>query len=108
MPGSSGSGGDDRGHNDEHSPRDSGQAYQRTYQLERPRLWSSIMSLMEVRVVLVANRLKNCQKVEESSKILKSLKDLKNLQKLLVWRNVYQNTNLLSMRYKKLELPLGF
>ena len=47
----------------------------------------------------------SCQKVEESSKGLKSLKGQKNLQGPLVRRNVYQSTDPLSVhKYEKLEL----
>ena len=59
-------------------------------------------------VVLVASRSKNCQKVEESSKNPKNLNDLKNLQKPLVWRNIYQSTDPPPIRYKELELLLEF
>ena len=45
------------------------------------------------------------QKVEVSSKVEKPQR-LKKLQKSSVWKNIYRNTNLLSIRYKELELPL--
>ena len=62
-----GDGGNDGGHDNEHPPRGSGQVHQRTHQLVRPRLWSSIIRLMEVGVLLVASRSKNCQKVPKVS-----------------------------------------
>ena len=61
----------------------------KTHQLAWPRLWLSMMGLIVV-VVVVTNRSKSRQKVEDSSK---SLKGLKNLQRPSVWRNVYRNTN---------------
>ena len=72
----------------DHSPRCSGRAHQRTHQLARPRVRSSMMRLM-----VVASWSKSRQKVEKSSKSPKSLKDLKNLQRPSVWRNVYRSTN---------------
>ena len=69
-----GDGGDDGGHDDEHSPRGSGRAHQQTHQLVRPRLWSSMMGLMEVGVVLLASRSKSRPKVEELSKVKKPQK----------------------------------
>ena len=59
-----------------HSPRCSGRAHQRTHQLARPRVRSSMMRLM-----VVASWSKSRQKVEKSSKSPKSLKGLKNLQR---------------------------
>ena len=52
--------------------------HQQTHQLARPRLRSSMMRLMEAGVVLLANRSKSRQKVEESSKSSKNLKGLKS------------------------------
>ena len=52
-----------------HSPQDSRRAHQRTHQLVRPGLRSSMMRLMKVGVVLLARRSKSCQKV------VKKLKD---------------------------------
>ena len=46
--------------------------------------------------------------VKKLSKSPKSLKGLKNLQRPLVWRNIYQSTNPPSIRYKELEFPLEF
>ena len=69
-----GDGGDDGGHNDEHLPRGSGQVHQRTHQLVRPGLWSSMMRLMEVGVALLII----CRKVEKASKSPKNLKSLKS------------------------------
>ena len=90
-----------------HSPRCSGRAHQRTHQLARPRLWLSLMGLMLV-VVLLANRSKSRQKVEELSKSPKSFKGLENLQRSSVRRNVYRSTGPWSVRYEELELPLEF
>ena len=59
-----------------------------------------------VEVVLLASPSKSCQKVEESSKSPKRLKGQKDLQKSPVWKNVYQSTDTLSIRYEELELPL--
>ena len=56
--------------------------------------------------MLLANRSKSCQKVEELSKSPKSFKGLKNLQRLLVRRNVYQSTDPPSIGNEELELPL--
>ena len=47
---------------------------------------------------------KSRQKVKEMSKSPQNLKSLKNLQKSLIGTNVYQSTNLLSIRYKELQL----
>ena len=69
-----GDGGDDGGHDNEHSPQGSGRVHQRTHQLVRPRLWSSMMRLIEEGVVLLANRSKSRPKVEESSKVEKPQK----------------------------------
>ena len=44
--------------------------------------------------------------VKKSKNYQKSFKDLKNLQKPSVRKNVYQNTNPPSIRYKELELLL--
>ena len=68
-----GNGGDNGGYDDEHSPRGSRQVYQRTHQLVRPKLWSSMMRLTEVGVML----LKSCQKIEELSKVEKPQKTWK-------------------------------
>ena len=57
--------------------------------------------------MLLANRSKSCQKVKESSKGPKSFKGLKNLQKPSIRRNVYQNTNPLSIEELELPLKLG-
>ena len=84
-----------------HSPRCSGRAHQRTHQLARPRVRSSMMRLM-----VVASRSKSRQKVEESSKSPKSLKALKNLQRPSVRRNVYRSTDPPSIENEELELPL--
>ena len=46
------------------------------------------------------------KKLSKSRQKLKSLKGLKNLQRPSVWRNVYRSTDLPSIRYKELELPL--
>ena len=46
------------------------------------------------------------QKVKKLSKVEKP-QSLKKLQRSLVWRNVYQNTNPPSICYKKLELLSG-
>ena len=59
--------GDDCGHDDEHSPRGLGRAYQQTRQLVRPGLWSNMMRLIEIGVILLASQLK----VEELSKVKK-------------------------------------
>ena len=59
---------DDSGHDDEHSPQGLGQMHQQTYHLVRPRLWSSMMRLMEVGMVLLKSR----QKDKELSKVEKS------------------------------------
>ena len=75
-----------------------------TYQLERPRLWLSLMGLMLV-VELLASRSKNHQKVKKSLKVEKSQRP-ERLQRSSVWRNVYQSTDPPSIRYKKLELSL--
>ena len=50
--------------------------------------------------------IKKLSKIQKIVKKSKSFKDLKNLQQPLVWRNVYQSTNLPSIRYKELELLL--
>ena len=50
-------------------------------------------------MVVVPSRSKSRQKS-------KNLKGLKSLQRPSVWRNVYQSTNLLSIWYLELELPL--
>ena len=47
-----------------------------------------------------------CRKIVKKSKKLQKLK--KNLQRPWVWRNIYQSTNLPSIRYEELELPLEF
>ena len=47
---------------------------------------------------ILENRQKVVKKVGESSKSLKSFKGLKNLQRTLVWRNVYRSTGPLSMK----------
>ena len=49
------------------------------------------------------------KKSSKSRRIIKeskSFKGLKNLQRPLVWRNVYQSTGPPSTRYKELEFPL--
>ena len=51
-----GDGSDDGGYVDEHSLRSSRQVHQQTHQLVQPRLWSSMMRLMEVGVVLLKSR----------------------------------------------------
>ena len=56
-----------------HSLRCSGRAHQRTHQLARPRVRSSMMRLM-----VLASWSKSCPKVEESSKSSKNLKGLKS------------------------------
>ena len=62
------------------SPRCSGQAYQQTHQLARPRLCLSLMGLMLV-VVVVANRSKSLQKViKKSSKSRRIVNEPKKLQ----------------------------
>ena len=71
-----------------HSPRYSGRAHQRTHQLARLRVRSSMMRLM-----VVASWLKSRQKVKKSSKSPKSLKGQKNFQGLLVSRIVYRSTD---------------
>ena len=81
-------------------------AHQRTHQLVRPGLRSSIMRLMEVRVVLLASLVKKLSKSRKIVKESKSFKGLKNLQRPLVRRNVYQSTNPPSIRYEELKLPL--
>ena len=58
--------------------------------------------------LLVKKLSKIRQKVKESSKISKSFKYLKILQRLSVWRNVYQSINVSSIKYKELKLPLEF
>ena len=78
-------------------PQYSKQAHQQTHQLAQPRLCLSLMRLV-LMVMLVTSRSKCRQKVEESSKSPKSPKDLKNLQRSLVWRNIYQSTNPPSIR----------
>ena len=98
-----GDGGEDGGHDDEHSPRGLGRVHQRIHQLVRPRLWSSMMRLMEVGVVLS----KSCQKkswriVKKSEKPQRPEK----LQRSSIQRNVYQSTDPLSIRYEELELSL--
>ena len=60
-----------------HSPRCSGRAHQRTHQLARPRVRSSMMRLM-----VVASWSKSRRKVEKSSKSRKSLKGL-NVAKII-------------------------
>ena len=70
-------------------------AHQRTHQLVRPRLRSSMMGL----IVEVASGSKNHQKVKKPQRP-------KKLQRSSVWRNVYQSTNPSSIWYKKLKLPL--
>ena len=92
-----GDGVDDSGNDDEHSPRGSRQVHKRTHQLVWPRLWSSMVRLMEVEVVL----LKNHQKIEESSKVEKPQKP-KKLQRSSVRRNVYRSTDPPSIWYKEL------
>ena len=77
-----------------------------THQLVRLGLWSNMKRLIEIGLVLLANRSKICQKVEESSKSLKGLKDLKNLQRPSVRRNVYQSTDPPSIENEELGLPL--
>ena len=92
-----GDGGGDGGHDDELSPRGSGRAHQWTHQLVRPRLWSSMMRLMELGVVLLTNRSKSWPKVEELSKVEKPQKP-KESQRSSVWENVYQSTGFPSMK----------
>ena len=75
-----------------------------THQLERPRLWLSLIELILV-VELLASWSKNHQKFEELLKVEKPQRP-KRLQRSSVWRNVYQSTNLPSIRYKELELSL--
>ena len=54
---------------------------------------------------LVKKLSKSHQKVEKLSKSPKSLKGLNNLQRPLVWKNVYQSTDPPSVyRYKELKL----
>ena len=65
-----GDGGDDGGHDDEHSPRGSGRVHQPTHQLVRPKLGSSMMRLVEVKV-LVASQSKSCQKSKNCQRIQK-------------------------------------
>ena len=101
-----GDGGDDSGHDDKHLSRGSEQAHQRTHQLVRPGLWSSMMRLIEVRVVLLASRSKSHQKVEKLSKVKKPQKPEES-QKSSIRENIYQNTDPPSIRYEKLKLPLA-
>ena len=75
-----------------------------THQLERPRLWLSLMGLMLV-VELLANRSKNHQKVKESLKVKKSQRPERS-QRSSVWRNVYRSTDSPSIKYEELELLL--
>ena len=77
----------------------------KTHRLARPRLWSSMMGLMEVGVVLVASRSKSCRKVKKLSKSPKNLKGLKKLRRPPVRRNVYQSTDPLSVHRYELGLP---
>ena len=42
-----GDGGNEKGHDDEHSPQCSRQVYQRAHQLSRPRLWLSMIGLID-------------------------------------------------------------
>lgn len=58
-------------------------------------------------VVVVVYQSKSPQKVEKLLKV-KNYQKSKKLQKLPVWTNVYQSTNLLSVRYKELEFPHVF
>ena len=51
----------------------------------------------------VGKLVKNLSKSRKIVKESKSFKSLKNLQRPLVWRNVYQSTNLLSLKYQKLK-----
>ena len=71
-----GDGGDDGGHDEKHSPQGSGRAYQRTHQLEQPRLRSGMIVLM----VVVASRSKSRRKVvkkpEEPQRPEKSAKTI--------------------------------
>ena len=74
-------------------PRCSRRAHQRTHQLARPGLRSSMMKLMMVMV----SWSKSCQKVEKPQRLEKS-------QRLSVQRNVYRSTDPPSIRYEELEL----
>ena len=97
-------GGDDGGCDDEHPPRGSGRAHQRTYQLVQPGLWPSMMRLMEVGVVLLASRSKSRRIVKKSEKPQRP----EESQRSSVRRNVYRSTDSPSIRYEELELPLEF
>ena len=99
---SGGDGSDDGSHDDEHSPRGSGRAHQRIHQLVRPGLWSSMMSLMEVGVVLLVSRSKSRRIVKKSERPPRPEK----LQRSSVWKNVYRSTNPPSIGNEELELPL--
>ena len=84
-----GVGGDDGGYDDEYSPQSSRQAHHQTHQLIRLGLWSSMMRLMEVRVVLLASWSKSRRIVKKSEKPQTPEK----LQRSSVRKNVYRSTD---------------
>ena len=95
--GDSGDGSDNSGHDDELLPQDCASTDSST---------KAARIMVKYKEVDGGKSGAGGKLVKKLSKSPKSLGGLKNLERLSDWRNVYQSTDFLSIKYKELELPL--
>ena len=77
-----------------------------THQLVRPRLWSNMKRLMEVRVVLLESRSKICQKVVKKSRNHQRVQRLQGSEKFAKAIGLEEHLAKHQFSVKELELLL--